>query len=353
MKAKELAELLKIITPTLAPHDLVPILSHYWLTGTHAMTFDDHLAMRVPCVTDVRLTIAKQVQELLSVSNPSKEVQWEEAKDGKITVRVGRNYAVLQTDAVERALKIFTMPNMVKEEILPAVRDNTKEFVAALKVSLLSTSNDPSLPEQCGVTILPEDDRLAIYSFNHDSLTQSFLKLGRTDFKKRIVVPAQFCEILSALSGGEVVVELTLNDQYCLARVDDIELYAKTLSVPRPTDIRRVVEDHYTPAAKKALVDVSDDLRELVARAMVIGEHDTEQEYTELEVKEGKLTFYTESSRGVVDDEIAFDGTDTSRVRIRSKLLGNGIDMFTKISITNEAVILSDGPRVYVISSAG
>jgi hypothetical protein len=60
-----LISVLETVQPAVAINRLIPLLTHYWFTGTHVMGYNGQIALQVPFRTDFRGAVPGQVLELL------------------------------------------------------------------------------------------------------------------------------------------------------------------------------------------------------------------------------------------------------------------------------------------------
>jgi hypothetical protein len=367
MKTKELVQKMETVYPALAAHGTVPMFTHFWFTGHELLTYNDFMGMQVPCETDFAGCVPEEFLRLLRVSDPEREIKLEFGEKD-FDVHNGRNIGTFPFIPIDDTAELFTMPQPVKGDTakaeLPVLR-------AAFEALLLSVSTQTHDAEQMGITFMPSDEVLTLFSCNDNSFTRAKLPAGPSKFNKRVTVMSEFCKIFLNLTKGigedtrdeqdkegakkrkRAEVHFQLNPEYSLAQVGDTLLFAKTIAVERPQKYDQIFDQYYTAEVYKRMIPIPDELLTLVNRALVVTESDVDQEKSTLAVEEGKLSYVSKTKRGVVDDEMKFDHDDIGPVKIQSKLLKTGLEHYKNICITKRAVILSDDLSVYLIATTG
>jgi DNA polymerase III sliding clamp (beta) subunit (PCNA family) len=354
MKTKDLVELMDLVSPALAAHKLIPIYTHFWFSGDYLTTYNDKLGMQVPCKTEFTGCVPQEFLQLLKVSAPEKEITLE-FHEGDFDVHNGRHIGTFPYIPIDDTAELFTMPEPAGD----GTKLNLKELRDVLAAMLLSVSTSTERPEYMGVTIIPSDELWTLYSQNNDALSRGFLPTGKTKFNKRVTVMSEFCNIFLDLTKGmadkkdKPPVKFELNEDYALAQVDDVSLFAKMIEVDQPQSWDKLFRQYFDEEISKKLVPIPDELITLTNRALVVTESDVDQEKSTIKVRDNVLSYLSESKRGVVDDEMKLKHDDVGPVKILSKELKTGLEYYTKMLITKRVVILSNERCVYLIGTTG
>lgn len=349
MKVSELVQTLDTVAPTLGATNMVPIMEHFWFTGSDVLTYDDHLAMQAPCDIGLKLTVTGKLLPLLKASYQSGVLKFTEQDDG-LLVSIGKAKATLTTKNIRDASNLFKMPALeANAPELTNHMDLTRQAIEACRLAM-----DDTTPHRNGITLLPEDGALSLYAYNNDSLARCVLPGGK--LKKRIMLPAAFWNILLSLipKKDKANVKVMLREEHVLAQVGDVLLYAKTVEVAAPTDLRKLYDTNYTAAAKR-LVPISAEFHEAIKRAAVLTKDDKNSKTT-LTVENGELNVTTDALHGLTDDRVRFDHPD-AHVTLKPAPLLEALERFTgeeaKVAIGKRVVALSEAGRVFLLSGTG
>lgn len=360
MKVAELLEALETVAPALADSDTVPIERHFWFTGGKVIAYNEWLGMMVPCKVGAEMTAPLILRDVLKASYQAGTVEFEVdlpkgKQSGHLLVYVGKNPAKFPTMNVEDTKSIFRMPK-IEGTSGTVFADKLGKAQLAIDVCLLSVGTDGNFPERVGITIAKEDEGLALYGFNNDSIARCLLegKAVINQRAERITVPTQFWTVFQNLTKGKDVqeakasVEVMLDAKHVVARVGEVMLFAKVLPVDNPSPLRKVYEEHFNTAVRKNLVPINQKLERAVGRSIAVSKNDVEPSTT-ITVKGGHMILTTAGGLGDTDDEFEFDHPDTAPLVIPAKKLAS-LELFERIAVGKRSVVLVKAERVYMVS---
>jgi len=164
----QLRDKLEAVAPALSSSDIIPIMSHYWFTGSHVMAYNDRIAINCICKTDFKGALPGLLLQLLKASQaPKLELEYKPA-DSEVLFKLGSSRVRLAV--LPPADFVFDMPAL--EDDANALKSTRKALVAGIAACLASVGNDTSMPEQLGVSILPGDDELHLFATNNATLSR-------------------------------------------------------------------------------------------------------------------------------------------------------------------------------------
>jgi hypothetical protein len=259
-------------------------------------------------------------------------------KKGQTNLKLG----LLAPDAF-----VFTMPEIRKG------KGGFNKLIDAIKCCLRSVTDDTSVPDQLGVTIIPNGDDLLLFSTNSATLTYCCVK-APLKLNRRVVLSQQFCEELVKLD----VDELKLHDDHAIAHGDDVTLFGKFISVPRPLPFEDYLDQHVPDKVLRRLYDMPTGLQPILERACIIADAPDVQTPTIINVKDHKMQFTSvgklESTK--LDDKLLLkDNTnqDELTIKVQAKHVKAGCGDFKKMVITNSCFVMADDEhKIYMVATS-
>lgn len=363
MKASEFIKILEVVAPAVSTQkQQLELLKHFWFSGGKVTAFNDLLAMECPCPgIDDEFTAPLHMLDLLRASNLGSKLDFE-FRETEFDLYTGDQFATLSTFNVRDAFKLFTFPKAKPNT--PVFADLIGKASMAIDVCLLATTTDLNFPERQGITIIPEDDKLALYAFHNQSFCRCELN-GKGAHGSRITVPADFWRIFQNLTKGmdskeaKGAVTMVLDADFAFATVGGVKLFCKTLPVKNPTDLRKTFNKHYNDdEVAKNLVPVTADFMESIARAVVLSTGVEDKNCrTRLQVKKNELSIKTSSQRGEQDDLIPVKHPNTKELKVQAPLLADALNHFSpsdkalsKVAFSDVCVVLQKAERVYMVN---
>lgn len=347
MNRKLLLDRLTKVKPALATNDLIPALTHLWFSGDEVLAYNDAVGISTPC--DAAITGMVPGSTLLAMLQMSKAKEVEfTAANGEVHVKAASAKIKLPLLPVDKPL--FEMPMIKGGEVLPA---DSADFVTAIEQCLRSVTNDPSVPDQTGVTVIPGKKSLTLFSTNGATISSATVQVtGEVGLTRRVVLSGQFCEQLVRLARGDKKAKLVINeDQALLKTGDGTRLFGKLVEVDKPLDFAGQVEGMVPKNYKDQAVPIPTMMARILDRALVVSDPTGEGAYTQITVKAGRAAFLTKSGRGEIRDGVTLgDNQPDISISADPRWLKVGCVDFTKMLITADCVIMCGDRTLYLVA---
>lgn len=329
----EMLAALDAAKPALASKSLIDELTHFWFMKGSLLTFNDILGMDVPFEAPIEGGIKGALLLGLLSNSKAKEVTITELENEEVEFKAGAAKLRLALLSLDRA--VWKFPKINSKQLLPI----SDKFVKAISAQLISTSADTSVPDQLGVTLVPEDDIINLYSTDSKTLTWGIAHKMKGIVKKRCVLPAPFCEQLSSVcgKGGFMLVR----DEDVIAENEaGVRLYSRLVEVPSPLDFDKVLERCLPKNFDKKATPVPSLLRLALERVLVVvnqGAGDPIQITLDAEA----LRLYAKVGSAEIDDKVRLEHPhDEVTVWVDPVKLKRGIEDAKSIFVSKEAVVL-------------
>jgi DNA polymerase III sliding clamp (beta) subunit (PCNA family) len=341
MNREELLAALDTVSPALSDNALIQILTHFMFDGDRVLAFNDRIALETPCKTDFRGAVPGKTLIALLRTSGAKDVVLE-AKDDELHIKAGAGRFKLPLTIPETL--VFEMPKPSKDVVkLPA------SFLDGLSNCMKSVSIDTSIPDQLGITMIPQKDQTLMFSTNNHTICHSIVK---TPIKSRVILPAQFCEQVQRLCKGEKEVTICFNTDHVLLTVEKTKLFGRLVDSSHPLDYQDMLK-HAMPDKIK-LFKIHDGLKHMVDRAIIITESVTGKSNTRIMVSNNDMVLYSFSpDKGEVRDRYGIkEGHPDVSLHIDPKHLKAGLEKFENMAVTEDCIIMKDGAHIYLIAAA-
>lgn len=369
MNRVALVDKLSLVAPALAKTAFMPILNDIWFTGAHAKAFNEQIGVAVPLKTDFKGSVGGELLlGLLRNSRAKEAIMTPGGKDGEndqhlaLVASSTKAKLGLQPESAFEGLWDTPKPNTAKQ-ILLKTEKQVSDLLAAIDLVMISVSSDTTIPDQMGVTFIPEDGGVGLFSTNHHSMSYNYVKLPKT-WPHRVILPALFCQQLRSLGGKRKEIALEVYKDHVLALISDVEdkeppiiLFGGVLESERPHNFGKNLDHHFTAKARKMLVPIPAALKGIAERAFLVSQDKKEKKPTTLTVREGILHSYTDGL-GEVRDRIKLEDHADAELPINVSLLRIALASYYssidtengKFCVTPECLIMTQGEGVYLLS---
>jgi DNA polymerase III sliding clamp (beta) subunit (PCNA family) len=350
MEREDFLKRLETVEPALADNNLVPILQHFWFDGERVMAYNDQIAISTPCPTSFKGAVQGSTILSLLKASTATDVKLT-AKDDALRIQVGRSDIKLGLRPVSDF--IFEMPEP-NEKANPLSADTSGALKRAIQVCMNSVSNDTSVPDQLGITLIPDGEDLHFYATNNKTLSYSFVTIPKmATGLERIILSGTFCQQLLRLTKTDDAPILELYKDRAMLVAGETILHGRLIFSSHPLPYEQIIERHLEKGIDKKLVDIPNELDGILTRAMIITDgSSTDRTATDVVYDNGALWFDSKSDRGHIEDYIMIKHPDVT-TKIDPKLIKAGIGMFDKMLITNKAAIMAGDDSYYLVSAAG
>lgn len=345
MERSELVEKLETVAPALAVTDIVPITAHFWFTGKTVMAYNGHVAISVPFETDFSCAVPGILLSLLKASSAKKiEVNCDKA------FRVKGARTKIELPILSADLFAFKMPKPPQAPI--AARSS--DFLNAVAVCMRSVSNDGSIPDQLGITVLPSNHGVTMFSTNGVTMSRARVKFREAPAFDRVVVRALFAKQLLAFAKNEKKLRLELRKDMCMyAGSDGTVMYGQPVLVEKPLRFVEVFDKFHPKENDARMVELAPRLAAILDRAAVVAQGDPKPARTKITVKAGVASFVTEASvvAARVEDAMPLaEGHPDVFIEVSAKAMRAGCDDFNRFMITKNCVVMANDYAHYMIA---
>ena len=334
---------LRLVAPALSDSDLIPALRHFWFTGETLMAFNDRIAISTPFATNFQGAIAGDI--LLNMMGASRGgIEFNQAGE-TLEVRVGPSRMKFHLLPPESF--VFEMPVPDAAKAFPV----GKQFLESVSTCMLSVSLDTSVPDQLGVTLIPNGKEVLLFTTNNSTLTHARVPLMKATTINRVILPTQFCEEMLKLAKKDL--QLEIYDDHALFVSGDTILFGRLIESSKPLDFPNLLKRNFPDERRKQLIAMPDHMKLALKRAVIITESRVDKTKTAVTVNaENKLKFMSKSERGELSDTIRLkeDHAEVS-VMINPKLLEAAHPQFDKILITERCIAMSKGGATHLVAA--
>lgn len=339
MDRKDLLGKLELVAPALSDINLIQALTHVLFKGDRIQAYNDRIAIETPLKTDFRGAVPGLTLIALLKTSGAKDVVLE-PKDNVLHIQAGRGKFKLPM--LPHTVFPFEMPEPFKE-----VTRFPTALLDAIGNCMRSVSIDTSVPDQLGVTLIPVKEQIKLFATNNNTLSHSLLS-GK--LKQRVILPAQFCEQLLKLAKNEKSIALTISDDHALLKANGTTLFGKLISSKNPLGYDDILAHHMPDKLK--LFDIPAGLKNMLERATIITESAAGRTSTAFTVTSGDMKLFSKSDKGEVLDRLRVDQTNAVAMSADPKLVKSGLDMFKKMVVTDDCIIMKEGPHHYLVAAA-
>jgi DNA polymerase III sliding clamp (beta) subunit (PCNA family) len=352
----EFVSTLKTVAPALATNDLIPLFSHFWFSENKIIAFNDQIAISAPSKgfnaskTPFKGAVPKTLLALLEASW-AKQLDFSTGKN-EVNIRAAKAEIKLPLLPFEDTTAVFQMPRLKADDKLPV---NTETFLAAIESCMRSVDADTSVPDQLGITIIPMEDNLHLYSTNGMTLSRAIVPIDKEcPIKKRVVLSKLFCEQMLSLCGKDKAVVLEIHNDYALLmNTNGVMLFGRLIEVDKPLNFTGVIDQYLTKGYEKRLTPIPNAFPNAIDRAAIISNTNLGPGITSFTVKEGgrQLLMVTKSERGEVEDSLKYEGSEDTQYKGDPKRIRAGIGAFDTMLITPKCFVFSKENMIYMVSS--
>lgn len=352
MQRNELLEKLTIVSSALSNKDLIPVLSHFWFDGKTVTAFNDQIAISTTCKTQFKGAVPGEVLRSLLKNSKAKTVELI-PEDDKLTVKAASSKIKLALLPQDSFAGIFDMPELDDDTQLHI---NTDKLVNALQNCMRSVGTDASLPDQLGITLVPQGkNALSFYSTNDVTLSTSIVGLKKkSKVPTGVILATPFCQQILSLAPTSKVCKLYLTAEYALFKADDVMMYGRTIHSDNPVPFGSVLKDHLPDNYAVKFIPIPSKMRLILERALIIASLSVENRATSISIKDGKMKFISKSEQGEIVDyvDVGSHHGDVT-VSLDPKLLRNGYGYFDSILLQKKSAIMKKGDDLYMIAAVG
>ncbi len=347
MLRTDLVEYVDLVNPALANHDIIPILNHIWFTGTSMMAHNDAIAVSTRLKTDFKCAVQGDTFISLVKTLRAEEVSLTQQDDFTLLLKSGRVRVDFPT--MPASSFIFEMPKPA-----PNTTNLPEAFFDGLALCLQSAGNDPSKPEQLGVTLIQAELFLAMFGTNDSTFTYVPLILKEPlPIKNRVTLSTDFCkQAVKIAKAGQTNIEI--NDEYSLLTSGKTTLFGKLIEIDRPIEFHKIINHNVPSDIKKTAVMIPSRLKMMIERAIIISDSPSEKNHTIITIRDGRLSMDSKSqTRGEMTDSVLLkEPHPDATLKIDCRNIKAGLDTYDKMFLTDKCMILTNARgAIYMVAA--
>src|SRR5262245_20559069 len=183
----ELIAKLEQVEPAVAINRLIPLLTHFWLTGDKLVAYNGNIALAVPFATEFAGAVSAKLLPFLKAASFDRDIK-----------PISRNHDHLLIDGDRVRMKLGMLPPKFLH-VMPSRQRNSNAsasamaaLIASVAHCLVSVGTDTSRSEHLGVTLEPENDRVMLYATDEATISRACVSDG-WGLSERAIIPAAFC----------------------------------------------------------------------------------------------------------------------------------------------------------------
>jgi DNA polymerase III sliding clamp (beta) subunit (PCNA family) len=338
MLRKELLNTLELVGQALARDDLVPIFKCFCFDGRYVVANNDSICIVAACPTKQAFAVNGQVLMGLLSASQAEEVDF--SFDGE-DVKVKAGKSIFRLPYFTEDEFIFEAPNVLGLHL-----KIDAELQAGIKACYSSTSHDLTKLALTAVTF-DLGKKVTLYSSDGDTLTRYMTTAKGLDKPDKALVPGAFCSaLLKVLDeiGPEASDNLVIGSEWALATFTKYSVYGRLIvadDIDFAADVDQVLSQKPEFAAYS-----KQNLKGALARARVVA--DPESAKTMLRVEGGVLKLHTESSIGVVNDQVQLKAPD-AEASVSAELMERSVDQCAELAILDNCTVYRAGEQLLQI----
>lgn len=319
-----LHEALDIAEMSIAPGSMIPIMRHFWFTGSHIVTYDDRTSVSLPFQSEFKGAVPSVLLDVVKNSRAKEIKIGVPDGNGHLPVTMGKTKALFPF--MEDSSFVFQMPKFKVSELNE--RDDKQSAMAeralikGIEDCLLCINEQSPIPDHMGVTLDPSGVLYATNSQILCAVRVAISDLQTNTPSQSIILSAPFCRQLVKL-GSEHRFRIKFTEDSVMARTTDrvegnIMLFGRLLRASQPLDFKGIVRGAAPNFTDEHLYPLpTERYAPLIERAHVIAASPRAPAKTHITIVEGRALFETHSDeRGQVKDELLIEGQGDAKMII-------------------------------------
>lgn len=350
----DLVDVLRRVQPAVAPSSVIPVLRCFCFDQRAVFAYDDSVAVHYPMPTG--LAGAFQASVLLpwlaaSKATSVKVTPEPTGKDAGASCTFTAGRSRLRLPMLPLSDSVFEMPELSgKGGELPW----TEDLFSRLEAVTVTMGNDPTIPWQLGVTVVPREGRLTLFTTDNRAASRAEVELGR---KGRgwggapVILPPRFCTMLLSFARSDKPASLSVTEDWVVARFESgMLLFARSVRDVRVTHYLDLWKRIRESVARSGAVEKPKGLERCLERSTVV--LDAETRWSTMRLAEGVLQVVTEGQVGRVRERVGMPGHPDIEMRVSPEMLLRVLPEAVRVCITNLAVYVERGDGVCHVVSA-
>ena len=339
---------LEQVEPAVAINRLIPLLTHFWLTGDKLVACNGNIALAVPFTTKFRGAVPAKLLPLLKAASFDRDIK-----------PLAHNHDHLLIDGDRVRMRLGMLPPKFLH-VMPARQRNSNGNasamaapIAAIEHCLISVGTDTSRSEHLGITLEPENDRVMLYATDEATIARACVQRDGLALAERAIIPAAFCQQMLRLYAdlgpahkGDVNFEVSSRhvsgqrERYALFTAGEVSLYGRLLETRTPLAFPAHVRAYLPAGYRSRLIEIPARLRTTLDLHRVFDQ--PKRSLTTLTVRSGELHLWSKLDGDEIEQMLALPGHADVAVRVEAQLLQRAPHC-THMLITPRSIVMTQG----------
>jgi DNA polymerase III sliding clamp (beta) subunit (PCNA family) len=345
---QELLTALEVAKPALASKDLVEELTCLWFDGRRVTAYNDTIGISFAFESDFQGGLRGSLLLGLLDHSRARDVEIT-ASDKESEMLVKAAGARLKLALLPPARSVFDYPEFPEDRAWVIA----KEFLEALPRVMLSVGQDVSIPDQLGVTLRTQGDRLHLYATDSKTISAASIARPKGCEIRHAIIPTLFCEQLLKLckDGGHFYVD---RDTALVRSNKGVGLLGRLVNAARPIPFAETIQRYMPKDPNGSAVPVPSRLKLALERASVVLEG-APGDPLEMSFDGDFLDIYAKTPYGEIKDEIKLDREHANtRARVHPELIKRALGHASEMTLIPGCLLmLGAGGYTYLVSTMG
>ena len=344
MKRKDITKTLELVKPATSDQLPVPIFNDFIFGGGVVYAWNDQLAIMGPCPIQEYFAVKGATLFGFLTNSRAKEVSFTISGDD-IIIKTGKSK--------------MTMPYSIRDTFLFEEPDDnwdvelqiTPELMEGIKICLVTSSEDFSLPALMGVSVIITKN-VHLYSCDSDAVSRYLIGKAKKKMNEGYyTLPNEFCHSFmrvfnkSAAASGVI----SINKEWAKAEFNNkYKVYGRVIENDDPINYEKLIAR--TLKSEPDYIKIPKGLNYALLRARVVA--DVESKRTIFNIKDNKLRLNTETEIGNVKDVVKLreDHPDIE-VAVNSSLVQRSTLLCEQMAILDNCTCYKSGATLFQILS--
>lgn len=333
----DLLKAVKLAEPALATKPIIEELTYFWFTGESIVAYNDILGITVPLQTEFQGGLKGSLLIGLLEKSRAREVEFI-LGENELLVKAANARLSLSFADIQRA--IWTEPLFEKPIEFPI----TNEFLQAIDDVLVSVGYDTSIPDQLGVTLLPDTNILYFFTTDSKTISRAMLPFDCNGLPERMILPLTFCQQLLSLcrKGGRLLLSA---NSLCAINSNNVHLFARLIETTRPLEFHSTVDNAMAQLQGNTMVPIPNRFKLALERVSIVLSVNV-GEPALFSIADGVLHMQAKTGLGEINDSMRLvEDHGKIDVHVDPLLIKRAVDSCSSFCIGPSCVFLSKEPH--------
>jgi len=344
MSRLDLLTALEVLEPALAPKPIIEELTFIWFTGTSVYAYNDVIGIVTPLETEFQGGMKGSLILGLLKKSRAKEVEFQQSNTSDLIIKAANARLNLAYYEIERSL--WEMPDFERSISFEV----TPELIKAIDDVTISIGQDTSIPDQLGITLIPDGNILYLFSTDSKTISRAMIPFP-CKFENRIILPALFCQQFVKLfkKGGRMMV---MRDSVLAENDQGLRLFTRLIETSRPLEFHETVDSVLSSMKVAQHVPVPKRLKLAIERIAIVLEHHI-GEPAEFRIADNVLHMHANTALGDIKDSMRLDMDHNNvELTVDPLLIKRAINGSGSFYLTPSCVVLSSENFIHLISAS-